>query len=166
MGQRFVDARWIRQRMDEKDARINRELVRNASPKPMKGAFFLERKLRRAERIASEQTELQAALKRDGRKCRFPGCRGKLRGLDLPIDPCHVRQPDGTKHRKMGGDPTGHATDRQWTIALCRQCHGLYDAGAIDIEALTDDGMDGAVAFYRKHDETGVMEHVATERAR
>jgi hypothetical protein len=34
MGKRFVDQIWIRQRMDRKEARINRELQREIASRP------------------------------------------------------------------------------------------------------------------------------------
>jgi hypothetical protein len=134
-----------------------------ALAKPARGSAYLASKDRRADRRDAEQKELQAALKRDGRKCRFPGCKGRYRNLELPIDPCHMWQPDGTKHRKMGGDFTGQATQRQWICSMCRRHHVLYDAGEIDAQPVTDAGFDGPAAWYVLDEETGVMRHVATE---
>jgi hypothetical protein len=40
MGKRFVDPIWIRQRMDRKEARINREIQRKVyTPPPPEPAF-------------------------------------------------------------------------------------------------------------------------------
>lgn len=133
--------------------------------KAPKGSALLERKSRRAELVAHEQKELQAALKRDHRKCRFPGCSGKHRGQTLPIDPCHMKRPDGTWHRGPGGDATGIRTDRRWALALCRAHHGLYDAHEIQIDALDHElGADGLLMFSVKHPETGAFVHIATEK--
>lgn len=141
----------------------NPSLGYSSLQKPVRGSALLDQRKRRAQAIAHEQGELQAALKRDHRKCRWPGCNGKHHGLTLPIDPCHLRQPDGTKHRGMGGDRTGERTDRRYIAALCRRHHGLLDAQEIDIVTLTDAGADDCLAFYAKHPETGKVEHIATE---
>jgi hypothetical protein len=143
----------------------NPDLASGALAKPLKGSGLLDKRARRARQIAHEQLELQAALKRDHRKCRWPNCKGTHKGLSLPIDPCHLRQPDGgPKHRGSGGNPDGSRTDRRYVAALCRRHHGLYDAGEIDIVPLTDAGADDVLAFYAKHPETGQVIHVATEQ--
>lgn len=128
--------------------------------KPARGTALLESRDRRAKRTAAEQKAMQAALKRDGRKCRFPAC--EFRSKRLPIDPCHAFQ-----HRGMGGDPSGERTSRALIVSLCRAHHGQLDWGVgateIQIEALTPERADGPLAFYRRHPETGRMEHVASE---
>lgn len=132
-----------------------------ANFKPIKGTALLERKKRRAKTVSHEQKELQACLKRDQRKCRFPGCNGKLHGQVLPIDPCHVKRPDGTWHRGAGGDRTGGTkTDRRWSLSMCRAHHGQYDAGLIDIRPASKKlGMD-ARAFFDLADAKGLMKYV------
>jgi hypothetical protein len=116
-------------------------------PKPMKGAALLASRERRADRVAAEQAEMQAALKRDERKCRVPRC--EYAGRKLPIDPCHKT------HRGMGGDPTGFRTTRETIVSLCRIHHGMWDRGALDIETLhISQGFDGPCAFYVE-DESG-----------
>lgn len=124
--------------------------------KDPRGTALLHSRARRAERTAHEQREMQAALKRDGRVCRWPAC--EYRTKDLPIDPCHVFQ-----HRGMGGDPSGDRTRQDLIMAACRMHHGLIDNGTCEVHALTDKGTDGPVMFFKKHPETGRMEHVATE---
>ncbi len=126
--------------------------------KPIKGAYLIERKLKRKAQRDKEQAAMQAAVIRDGRKCRNPRCTFKA--LKLPVDPAHAWQ-----HRQMGGNPTGDRTSRQLVFALCRGCHGEHGAGVIQAEALDVDRLtDGPLAWYRKHAETGVMEHYATEK--
>lgn len=156
MGHRFVDGIFIRQRMEAKDRRIARQL-HGSLVKPLRGSALIERKERRADAVAAEQKEMQAALKRDQHKCRWPGCSGKHRGLTLPIDAAHQR------HRGLGGDPSGERTTRQTVLALCRRCHGLWDACLTDIRPLTGDGFDGPVAFYTQDMESGLMVHIASE---
>ena len=152
MGHRFVDMRVIHQRMADKDDRVARALR-----KPLKGEALLERRKRRAETVKAEQSEMQAALKRDGHKCRWPGCGGKHSGLDLPIDACHE------KHRGMGGNAKGDRTTRAQVVALCREHHGLWDACLIDLQPLTGDGFDGIVAFYEVDPNSGLPVHVCSE---
>jgi hypothetical protein len=45
-----------------------------ATPKPLKGEYALDRKTLKNLRKAHERREMQAALIRDGRKCRVPRC--------------------------------------------------------------------------------------------
>ncbi len=123
-------------------------------PKPAKGTALLERRQRRADLVAHEQREMQAALQRDGRKCRVPRCEYAPR--KLPIDPCHL------KHRGMGGDPSGERTERKTVISLCRVHHGQYDNGGLAIEPLTADVFDGPAAFYREN-ESGRMDCIGVE---
>lgn len=127
-----------------------------AFPKPLPGTAKLERLQRRAELEAHEQREMQAGLRRDGRKCRWPGCT-----LELVIDPCHRRD----MHRGPGGNPDGSRTRRKWIIALCRQHHMLYDHGGIEIHPLDEEKyFDGPVTFHAPNPETGRMEHIASEQ--
>lgn len=127
--------------------------------KPAKGAFLIERRQRRLNRVAAEQAVMQAALKRDGRKCRNPRC-GFKKSLNLPVDPCHA-----FKHRGMGGDPSGERTaETRQIISLCRGCHGLLDAGDLEIDPMTREWCDDRCAWYVKDKETGRMVHLATER--
>lgn len=130
-------------------------LVRNAPPKPAKGSYLTEARMRRAKRVAAEQREMRQAKRRDGDKCRVPRCA--YRSLKLPIDPCHFI------HRGMGGNPKGDRTTRETVISLCRMHHGAYDRGDLEIEPLTSDGADKACAFYHRT-EAGRMECVGVEQ--
>ena len=126
--------------------------------KQPRGTFLIERKQRRLDRVSAEQKVMQAALRRDGRKCRNPRCRFK-KALKLPVDACHA-----FRHRGMGGDPSGDRTASTKVIwSGCRGCHGLLDSGELSIEPLTADWCDGPCAYYIKNKDTGRMEHLATE---
>jgi hypothetical protein len=126
--------------------------------KPLRGTALIARRQRRLDRVSAEQQVLQAALKRDGRRCRNPRCGFKT-SLKLPVDPCHAFE-----HRQMGGNPTGDRTaETRLIISLCRGCHGLHGAGELSIEPLGVEWCDGPVSFFQKHPETGRMEHLATE---
>jgi hypothetical protein len=126
-------------------------------PKPLKGTALKAKRERRAALVKHEQTEMRAALVRDGMRCRNPRCGH--RKDKYPIDPAHV-----IRHRGIGGDPSGTRTARNLIAALCRICHGQFDGGLLAIEPLDADRLtDGPLAWYRKHLETGVMEHYATE---
>lgn len=128
------------------------------TPKPPKGSAFMERKGRRAQRIQVEHSEMQAAKKRDGFRCRWPGCNGKFKGLDLPIDACH-----GIAHRGPGGNPDGSRTKQAVIISLCREHHRQLDGHEIEIHPLTSAVFDGPVSFHVRCEESGVMQHVASE---
>lgn len=132
------------------------DLSRGPFAKPMRGESLLASRRRRAERVAHEQREMQAALKRDERRCRFPACEFKSK--KLPIDPCHA-----FGHRGAGGNPDGTRTSRELVVALCRAHHGQLDSFQIAIGALSAQMADGLLAFFKKNPETGRMEHVASE---
>lgn len=126
--------------------------------KPTRGTALLARKVKRAARVSAEQKIMQAALKRDGRKCRWPYCQ--YRTHKLPVDACHLR------HRGMGGNPALDRTTTASVLSLCRKHHGELDAGQLDVEPLTLEGCNGPLAFYWFHDETVHRRtHVASERA-
>jgi hypothetical protein len=123
-----------------------------AFPKPIKGAFRLERQMLRATRTKAERKTMADAKRRDGGKCRWPGCR-----LKLTIHACH------RSHRGMGGNPDGTRTTRENLIALCSQDHQRWDLGLIDIQPQTAQGFDGPADFYERS-ESGRFELVASER--
>ncbi len=127
-------------------------------PKPPRGTALLERRERRSVRQKLEQAEMRAAKQRDRGKCRWPSCPYAKR--DIPIDAAHI-----IRHRGMGGDGSGERTTRQGIAALCRLHHGLFDAAELDIQPMTDAGADGPLAFYVRHKETGMFEHLVTETA-
>ena len=123
-------------------------------PKPLKGTAKQAHHQTRLDRTAHEQREMQAALKRDGKKCRVPRC--EFAKFDFKIDPCHQN------HRGMGGNPSGDRTTRATIISLCRRHHDLYDRGVIDIEPLTAKQFDGPCSFFATEGDR--REHYATER--
>lgn len=133
----------------------------NGLGKPAKGSGYMKAKDRRADRRNSEQKEMQAALDRDKRRCRWPGCKGTYRGLSLPIDPCHF-----IEHRGPGGNPDGTRTRKDLIVALCRNCHTLLDSHQREIQPLSDLNADGLLSFHVRNEESGVMEHIASETAR
>jgi len=108
-------------------------------PKPRRGDALLERRTKRATTVKAEQAEMQAALKRDGRKCRVPACQ--YMAQNLPIDACHLR------HRGMGGNPARDRTTRQQIISLCRIHHGQMDAGELVVYPMTEAGTDRQCRF-------------------
>jgi hypothetical protein len=125
--------------------------------KPLRGSFLLERRERKAELKAHEQREMQAAKKRDGGVCRWPGCRYAKR-KDIPVDACHMT------HRGAGGNPDGSRTTRASIWTACRIHHGLYDAARIDVQPMTTAGTDGPLMFLEQS-ESGRMECVAVEKS-
>jgi hypothetical protein len=114
-------------------------LIRNAPPKPMRGEAMLERRQRRREVTTHEDKEMRAAKRRD-KVCRYPLCEYRTQKLSLHA--CHL------KHRGMGGNPKGDRTTRDTLITLCARHHGLFDAGQLDIQVMTDRGTDGPCGFY------------------
>jgi hypothetical protein len=133
----------------------NWQLGRPPLVKDFKGQKLVEHRAKTAAEKAHEQREMQAALKRDERKCRVPRCEYTPR--KLPIDPCHLQ------HRGMGGDPSGERTTRATVISLCRVHHGLYDKGIeFDIKPHTAQQFDGPCDFLRVVD--GKWEVFASEK--
>lgn len=127
-------------------------------PKPLKGEHLLERRARRADLKHHERTEMQAALRRDGHVCRWPGCRYGRK--DIPVDPSHL-----TSHRGMGGNPDGTRTNRRDVLALCRIHHGMLHACRIEITPMDVAlGTDGPLMFFQQS-ESGRMECVAVEKS-
>lgn len=112
-----------------------------ASPKPEPGSLKRYFARVRRGRTKAERREMDAALDRDGRRCRVPSCTG------TPIDPCHL------VHRGMGGNPTGTRTTRATIISLCRPHHDQYDRKTaypwLDIEPLTGKKFSGPCSYYR-----------------
>lgn len=126
-----------------------------ALTKPMPGDFRKEQHDRRNLRKAAERREMQAALKRDGNRCRVPRCEFAV--LNLVIEPAHQA------HRGMGGNPAGDRTERKTVIALCKRHHRLYDTARLDIEPLTAKVFDGPCDWYDVATD-GTRTHYASER--
>lgn len=132
----------------------------NGLGKPAKGSGYMQAKDRRANRRDAEQSVMRAAKVRDHHQCRWPGCNGKYRGLELPIDACHAI------HRGPGGNPDGSRTAAtSQLVSLCRRHHQMWDGHEIDLQPLTDAAFDGPVSFHEKR-ESGKFEHVASESRR
>lgn len=125
--------------------------------KPDRGSGLIARREKRASRTAAEKKEMQAALTRDGRQCRFPQCGYKH--LKLKADPCHQT------HRGMGGNPKGDRTTRATVITLCRIHHGYYDQGRLLIDPLDEaKGFDGPCCFRSYDNRSKRLTRLASER--
>ncbi len=134
----------------------NPDLAPGSLDKPLAGEYRLEQKKTARERKAKEDKTMADAKRRDHGKCRWPGCAFK----DLRIETAHL------VHRGMGGNPAGDRTERHKLIAFCLRHHQAFDRlRTIDVEPLDAAlGTDWLVAFYRLNEETGRMEHFATEK--
>lgn len=130
-------------------------LTRDCPPKPPRGSHWLAGRKRRAARTAAEQKEMQAALRRDERRCRRVRCP-YMRHKPV-VDPAHM------VHRGMGGDPKGTRTTRATVISLCRVHHGLYDTDKLRIFPLTPEDFDGPCDYHEQDPETGEWRHIGTE---
>lgn len=135
---------------------MNPDLKFGALFKPMKGSSTLKRREKRAELVAHETKEMNAAKKRDGNKCRWPFCIFATK--KLTIHAAHA-----FSHRGMGSNPDGSRTDRQLIVSLCAAHHGLLDRAELDIQAMTDEKADGPLAFFVRAD-NGRLEHFCSER--
>ena len=111
-------------------------------PKPSV-PLAVERHDRKVERKAHERTEKAAAKCRDRFRCRWPRCQ--YSAMKLVLDAAHIDASG------MGGDPTGARMQRANLVTLCRIHHQgprSLHSGHLEIEALTPDGANGALAFY------------------
>lgn len=133
------------------------EHERHSLQKPSKGSGYLAGKDRRADRKQAEDKEMAATRKRDGNRCRWHGCNGKYRGLDLPIDVAHE------SHRGMGGNAKLDRTTTAGLICLCRRHHAQWDDTLIDIQPITSAGFNDRVMFLERDRETGGWRHVGSE---
>lgn len=134
-------------------------LIRNAEPRPPRGKYRLEQRGKKRERKLAEDRVMQAARKRDGNKCQFPRCEFK----DLAVEVAHL------EHRKMGGNPSGEATQRHKLICLCIRRHDQFDGRTIpeiDIQPVNAaQGTDGPCVFHIR-DKAGIWRYVGISEAR
>lgn len=95
-----------------------------------------------------ENSEKQKVRDRD-KVCRFPMCGCRTRGIAL-----HVSH---SKHRGMGGNPTGDRTQTPLMVLVCAARHRenriSIDRGTLQWRALTSAGADGPIAWDVRKDE-------------
>jgi hypothetical protein len=118
-------------------------------PKPER-PVTLERHERKLSRKRAEDTEKQAAKRRDGGKCRWPHC--EYRAVSQVIDAAHVIQAEG-----MGGDPKLRRSKRHQLLAVCRLHHRgaavSLHSGDLKVQPMTSAGTDGPCSFWRWTDQ-------------
>lgn len=137
-----------------------RERVDRALERPEPGKHWLDHKAVEAERKTHERKEMDKARRRDMAAChgcRWPACEFMPKKPRLEV--AHVFE-----HRGMGGNPDGERTLQHLLILACFIHHKRIDNGDLEVHETTDQGTDGPLSFHAKNPETGVMEHVATER--
>jgi len=102
----------------------------------------LARALRKRDIDAAENKSKSEVRTRD-RWCRFPAC-----GCGLYRLAKHVSH---SKHKGMGGNPTGDRSDRKLMMLLCSARHRentvSVDQGTVRWTPLTKDGADGPVKW-------------------
>lgn len=137
---------------------MNPELTAEDLRKPARGEYRLKQLADRRAHKAAEDKVMAEAKRRDGNKCRWPGCAFK----GLHVDCAHL------EHRKMGGNKAGDKTKRHKLIALCIRHHDQFDGRTLpEIDVVPTNpqqGTDGLCGFYVRN-ESGQWEHVATEKA-
>ncbi len=138
---------------------MNPELAPGALIKPRRGDAKIALNTTKRSRKTAEEEVMDAAVRRDHGKCRFPRC--EFAKEKLKIDPVHFLE-----HRGMGGNPKGDRTSTTGQIvALCRKHHDMLDR-YLEIEVHAIDPVrlaDGPLAFHEVNPVTGRMEHVHTE---
>lgn len=131
---------------------------RCAETRPARGEYRLEQKAEKRKHKAAEDAAMAEAVKRDGGKCRWPGCHYKA----LKVCAAHL------EHRGMGGNPSLDKTQRHKLIAFCVRHHDQFDGRAmpfIDVQPMSDQGTDGLCSYYVQL-ASGEWQHVATEKYR
>lgn len=131
------------------------DLERNAPPKPHRGEFRREREDKRRSIANARKANKATAKARDSRQCRWPGCSCR-RVQSTILESAHIVD------LSLGGsDETSNL------ITVCQDVHrGPWSIHTKDKEVrpLTSAGADGLCEFYERNPETGVMEHIATEK--
>lgn len=143
------------------DLPIHDPQARTAAPKPVAGEHWQDRKQVTRDRKAHEREQMEQARRRDMAAChgcRWPGCEFASRKPRLEVSHCFT-------HRGAGGNPDGTRTVRDQLLLVCFIHHRRIDTGDAEVQPLTDRGTDGLLSFHERNQETGRMEHVASERA-
>lgn len=127
----------------------------NACPKPFRGQATLERHKKRVEHRTHADTVKAQAKTRDGRRCRFPGCRMQAQGFVL--DGAHIDAAG------MGGNPDESRMTLENILSTCRWHHrGPCSLHSGDLRVEVRDpkaGANGMVDWYRT-DEQKKWRHV------
>jgi hypothetical protein len=137
---------------------VNPDLAPGALQKPAKGTAHAERVQKRMAVESHEDREKTKARKRDGYRCRWPGCDCFERRDRIEV--AHIED------KGMGGDH-GLRSDADMLICLCvarHQGRPSLHSGDLRIEPLTVAGTNGPCAFWKVGDD-GREYLVAQERA-
>lgn len=121
--------------------------------KPERGSFRRERLGKAESERRVRETNKRRSKTRDGHKCRWPHTCEK----GDPLESAHL-----VNLSQGGSDDTSNL------FTACQRVHqGAFSLHTKDrrIEPLTDRGCDGPCAFYERNKETGIMAHIASERA-
>ncbi len=115
-----------------------------AFPKPAKGSYRAEKLATRAHLDYVETTAKAAAKRRDGHRCRRPGCSTNLRLWRL--EAAHLDD------KGMGGDHGLRSAVPADYVSLCVTCHcgpaGLH-AKRLRAVPITPNGGDGLIQWFR-----------------
>lgn len=119
-------------------------LQRGPIPKPAKGSYRAEKLAARATIEYVETRAKATAKRRDGRRCRRPGCATNLRQWRL--EAAHLDD------KAMGGDHGLRSSLPSDFVSLCVLCHQgerSIHSGDLRMVPLTDSRGDGPVRFDR-----------------
>jgi hypothetical protein len=108
----------------------------------------VERFKKRLTRDTKEDAEKTKVRKRD-KRCRFPICGcGKMK---LTLGPAANREVSHSRHKGMGGDPSGERSKAALMVLLClgrhRQLTFSIDRGTARWRPLTTAGANGPIAW-------------------
>lgn len=119
---------------------------RPVGPKPAKGSAREERRQKREAVEDYEDREKTKARKRDGYRCRWPGCDCAERHERIEV--AHIHD------KGIGGDH-GLRSSVDQLICLCvarHQGRPSLHSGDLKIEPLTAEGTNGPCNFWRQDD--------------
>lgn len=103
--------------------------------KPERGERRADKKERKHAAVKYEREQKAIVRKRDGHKCRFPGCKVKEY-----LEVAHLH------HKGIGGNPSANRSPASVMILFCQPHHrGAFSmhSGDIEVRPLTPAGTDG-----------------------
>lgn len=109
----------------------------------------VERFKKRVARETKEDAEKTKVRKRD-KRCRFPLCG--CAKMKLKIGAVALREVSHSRHKGMGGQPSGTRSVAALMVLLCmarhRQLRFSVDRGTVEWKALTPAGANGPIAWF------------------
>lgn len=119
-------------------------------PKDARGEQRIAQKVQRKATVTAQERVMEAAKRRDGRRCRWPHETAQEREMCrmLGVEACHL------EHRGAGGDKRLVRTKLELLITFGARCHDRYDGRLGErnrrVRFLTPQKASGSCAFEVK----------------